>query len=173
MVRDPEHPSEERPTRSSLDLGAVPCTLRTEPTPEGNFVDPRYVDAYAEPVIEEVGRHLKWMRRGELAFDQPSAFFSQLLEERLMRVPEAVRRPVIERLVSFGHSLEREQRAPEASRTFLTGLEAAIGQLPAPTPAPATPRGTWTFEVGRGAARRAFRRPGRWTVSRPRGFRSW
>lgn len=139
-------------------------------------MDPRHVDAYVEPVLEEVGRHLKWLRRGELGFDQPSAFFATLLGERLARVPQAARQPVIERLVWFGHYLAREQRAPEASRTFLSGLEAAVGPLPRLPEAPGAtsrrPRGTWTLEVGRVPARRSLKRPGRWTVGRGR-FRSW
>lgn len=130
-------------------------------------MDHRTVDGFAEPVIEEVSRHLKWVERGELGFDQSSDYFAQLLGDRLAKIPAAVRGSVVQRLVSYGHYLDREQRATAASRTFMTGLTAAVGDLPRPAVAASKPK-TWTFEVGRGPARRAALR-----TNRRVSFRSW
>jgi hypothetical protein len=142
-------------------------------------MNPVQVDAIVEPMLEELGRHLKWKSRGELEFDKDSTWIGSLLENRLAKVPEAHRATVVQRLHSFGHYLEREQRAYGASRTFFIGLESATTAIPVTGSAPRTlpvdgstsrsrlpadgsttpPAKKWTFKTKRGASRKSALRP--------------
>lgn len=134
-------------------------------------MDHRTVDGFAEPMIEEVARYLKSVSRGELGFDVSSDDLARLLGAGLAKVPLSVRGSVVQRLVSYGHYLDREQRATEASRTFMSGLTAAVGDLPVQRGAIAQRPKTWTFDVGQGRGRRSALRASR-RVSL-RGFRSF
>lgn len=142
-------------------------------------MNPVQIDAIVEPVLEELGRHLKWKSRGELAFDKDSTWIGSLLENHLAKVPDGARPTVVQRLHSFGHYLEREQRAYDASRTFFVGLDSATKGIPLTGSAPRTlptdgstsrtrlpadgsstpPTKKWTFKTKRGASRKSALRP--------------
>jgi hypothetical protein len=123
------------------------------------------LDAIVEPVLEELGKQLEWKSRSELAFRKDSAWIGTYLSDRLAKVPDTHREPIVRRLASFGHYLEREQRSFEASRVFMTGLQSAVGEVPAaphlrPAAAESAPSTKkWTFKTGRGPMRKSSMRP--------------
>lgn len=137
-------------------------------------MSPVQLDAIVEPMLEEVGRHLKWKSRDELELDKDSTWVGDLIGARLAKVPEAQRGPVVARLRTFGEYLEREQRAYRASYTFLLGLDSATtGGAPRTMPrdgsstqrvlpddgVTAPPTKKWTFKTNRGDARKSALRP--------------
>jgi hypothetical protein len=147
-------------------------TILPEQEHTEDLMDSHHVDGFAGPVIEEVSKHLKWKARGELVFDKDAAYFADLLQSRLASVPEGARQPVLERLVSYGQYLMHEQRAADASNTFMSGLQKAVGELPRSSAQPSvdkTQTGTWKFRVGRSRLQ-GGRKSSRVTL---RGFRSW
>lgn len=112
----------------------------------------RQIDAYLEPLLLEVTRHLQGAR-DPAAHEHSREELTQLLTARLAVLPVDFRGAVVERLVTHGHQLAGPPSANEERDWLLHGLSTALVSLATPQRRSRPARiKTWTWPVSRGAA---------------------
>ncbi|MFZ9887461.1 MAG: hypothetical protein ACO3JL_08150 [Myxococcota bacterium] len=111
----------------------------------------RQIDAYFEPLLLEVTRHLHGARDPE-AHEHSREELARLLTTRLALLPMDFRGAVVERLVTHGHQLQAGPSATEERDWLLQGLSTALISLAVPPQRGIPARlKTWTWPVARGA----------------------